>query len=115
MIRRSGFSCRGKDASVLILSALEELMSSCSSNIAGYAAKDFLGAAFYKFPQMLRRIFGGRRGGGRVFWVVHCLSLVGVVRWWDSGGWKLWGKGVASSDLLPQDCFFLHCCCDGDV
>ena len=41
MMRRAGLSCRGKDASELILSALEELLSSCRSKMAGYDAKEF--------------------------------------------------------------------------
>ena len=35
MMRRAGLSCRSKDTNVLILSALQELPSSCRSNIAG--------------------------------------------------------------------------------
>ena len=41
MTRRAGLSCRGKDDSVLILSALEELLSSFRSKMVGYAAKYF--------------------------------------------------------------------------
>ena len=41
MMSRSGLSCCGKGASVLTLSALEELLSSCRLKITGYAAKEF--------------------------------------------------------------------------
>ena len=41
MIRRSDRSCHGKDARVLILTALEELSFSCRSKMAGYAAITF--------------------------------------------------------------------------
>ena len=41
MISRAGLSCRVKDASVIILSALVELSSSCRSKMAGYAANEF--------------------------------------------------------------------------
>ena len=41
MMRRAGHSCRGKDDRVLILTALEELLSSCRPKMAGYAAISF--------------------------------------------------------------------------
>ena len=42
MMRRAGFSCRGKDANVLTLSALVALPTSWRSKIAGYAANEFV-------------------------------------------------------------------------
>ena len=41
MMGRAGLSCHFKDASMLILSALKELLSSCRSKIVGYAAREF--------------------------------------------------------------------------
>ena len=40
-MRKAGLSCRGKDASVLILSTLDEILYSCRSKMAGYAANEF--------------------------------------------------------------------------
>ena len=42
IMRRAGFYCCGKDAKVIILSALVDLPSSWRSNIAGYASKEFV-------------------------------------------------------------------------
>ena len=42
MMRRAGFSCRGKDANVLILSAIFALPSSWRSKIARYASNEFV-------------------------------------------------------------------------
>ena len=64
MIRRAGLSCRGKYASLLILSALEELVSSCSSNMAGYAAKYFSWRCLLQVYANVEDNFCGRRGGG---------------------------------------------------
>ena len=41
MMSRAGLSCRSKDSSVIIISALEELPSSCRSKMTGYDAKEF--------------------------------------------------------------------------
>ena len=32
-----------------------------------------------------------------------------------SGGWHFWERGVACSNLIPQDLFLPPCCCGGDV
>ena len=64
IMRRAGLSYCGKDASVLILSALEELLSHCRSKIVGYAAKEFSRYCLLQVSANVEADFCGRRGGG---------------------------------------------------
>ena len=94
MTMRTGLSCCGKDANVLILSALVELPSSWGSNIAGYAAKEFYCFCLLQVFRNVEADFGGRiEGKGllgrplsilgwscevvRFWWVVPCKALPG--------------------------------------
>ena len=63
MMRSAGLSCCRDDAIVLILSALEELLSSCRSNIAGYEANEFSRCCLLQVSVNVEADFGGRRGG----------------------------------------------------
>ena len=63
MMRRAGLYCHGKYASVLILSALEELLSSCRSKMAGYAAKEFSWCCLLQVSANFEADFSWRRGG----------------------------------------------------
>ena len=66
MIRRAGLSCCGKDASALILYALEDLSSSCRPNMAGYAAKEFSWRCLLQVYANVVADFCVRRGGKRL-------------------------------------------------
>ena len=99
-VRRAGLSCRGKDASVIILSALEDLLSSCRSKMAGMPPRSFLGVACCKFPRMLRRIFVGGE------WGESLLSRPLSVLNWGSELVEVWwvahlGEGHCLYQLAP--------------
>ena len=64
MTRRAGLSCRGMDVSVLILSALAELLSSCRSKMAGYSAKEFSRCCLLQVSANVKADCLGRRGEG---------------------------------------------------
>ena len=84
-MRRSGMSCRGKDASMLIFPHLRSCCLLVGQRWRGMPPRSFLGVACCKFPRILRRIFPGG-GGGESF--LNCrLSILGWGRelvdfWW---------------------------------
>ena len=65
-MRRAGRSCRGKDAIVLLLTALGELLSSCRSKMAGYAAKAFSRRCLLHVSENVLADCCVRRGGADI-------------------------------------------------
>ena len=65
-MRRDGVYCRGKDASVIILSALGDMLSSCRSKMAGYAANEFYWRCLLQVSANVVDDCCGRREGGEV-------------------------------------------------
>ena len=86
MMRRAGLSCHRKDAKVLIIFALEELLSSCRSKIVGYAAKDFSRCCLLQVSANVEAHFWRKERGGKGF-LGRPLSVLGwgcevVGFWW---------------------------------
>ena len=64
MMRRSSLCCRGKDASVLIFSLLEELLYSCRLKMVGHSAKEFYRCCLLQVSANVEADFYGSRGVG---------------------------------------------------
>ena len=64
MMRRAGRSCRGKDARVLILTALEDMSSSCRSKMSEYAIIAFSLHCFLHISEKVVADCCVRRWGG---------------------------------------------------
>ena len=78
MMRRADLSCHGNYASVLILSALQDLLYSCRSKIAGYAAKEFSWCCLLQVSANAEANFCGRRGGGEFAESSHVCPGLGL-------------------------------------
>ena len=74
MTSRAGLSCRGKDASMFILSKLNDPLSSWRSKIAGYADKEFDLCCLLHISANVESGFGGLL----IVWSSSHRSLVGT-------------------------------------
>ena len=66
MMSRADHSCRSKDARLLILTALVELLFYCRSKMAGYAAKAFSRRCLLHISDNVVADFCVRRGRGEI-------------------------------------------------